>query len=112
MSHADEFEQRVRSKVAKDIYMENDGYYVYWPKENNGFWESWALRIVADLLDEMNAEWDKQVQADLEMYALRDKEREWHKKLLADLEAQKSVSNPPCKWCGQTFACLCVPGEH
>lgn len=45
-----------------EFYKEIDGYYVYWPIQRNGFWESYVLRIIADKLDELNEPYDKEVQ--------------------------------------------------
>lgn len=53
------------SEFKRKCYVEVDGYYVWWPdKPLNGFLNAWALRQMAAWLDEMNAEWDKQVQSD------------------------------------------------
>lgn len=48
-----------------ELYMEVDGYFVYWPSENKGFIEAWFLHAIADKLDEMNAEWDRIVHTEL-----------------------------------------------
>ena len=45
--------------IAKDV----DGYYYWWPLTRTGAWQAYALREIADLLDEMNADWDAEVQA-------------------------------------------------
>lgn len=43
-----------------------DGYYHFLPfKGNSGYWSSYALRLVAGKLDEMNKEWDEQVKKEL-----------------------------------------------
>lgn len=44
-----------------ELYVEIDGYYVYWPSPRNGFWESHAMREIADKLDELNADWDRSI---------------------------------------------------
>lgn len=46
------------------IYEEVDGYHVWGPPNNSGSWESAPLRAIADLLDDMNAEWDRIVKSD------------------------------------------------
>lgn len=43
------------------VYQEVDGYYVFVP-EMNGAWSSHYLREIADFLDNLNAEWDAEVQ--------------------------------------------------
>lgn len=45
------------------IYKEVDGYYVCF-MDSNGFWESSPLRAIADILDDLNAEWDQQIKED------------------------------------------------
>jgi len=49
-----------RKRYRKDIYMEVCGYYVFRPS-NQGFMYEYALREIADYLDELNEPWDKQV---------------------------------------------------
>jgi len=44
-----------------ELYKEIDGYYVYWPIDRKGFWSSVPMRIIADKLDELNADWDREV---------------------------------------------------
>jgi len=46
-------------------YAEVDGYYVFVPETRNGFWSSYTLRMIAERLDELNAEWDLKVKTDL-----------------------------------------------
>lgn len=44
------------------IYKEVDGYFVF--KSNlTGFWESYALKLIATKLDQLNEKWDKQVKS-------------------------------------------------
>lgn len=45
------------------IYREVDGYYCY--TSSGGSMDALLLRAIADKLDELNADWDAQVQADL-----------------------------------------------
>lgn len=49
-----------------DVYKEVDGYYVFEPARNtkffSGSWKSHNLREIADFLDNLNAEWDAEVQ--------------------------------------------------
>jgi hypothetical protein len=71
--------------VSKDV----DGYYVWWPKQTGGCWPAYALRAIADQLDEINAPWDAEVQGhfDKELTAKelakikRDKRDEIHRKI-------------------------------
>lgn len=50
-----------------EIFKGDDGYYVYEPcsYEYVGMFEAWILRALADTLDELNKDWDTQVQKDL-----------------------------------------------
>lgn len=45
-----------------EVYKEVDGYYVFTPVRG-GYWKSHNMREVADFLDNLNAEWDAEVQA-------------------------------------------------
>lgn len=41
-------------------YIEVDGFYQYqFPKENTGVWSAWALRMIADILDELNKPYEE-----------------------------------------------------
>lgn len=52
------------TEFKKKCYQEVDGYYVFYSdKPFNGFLDSGALKQMAAWLDEMNADWDKQVRA-------------------------------------------------
>jgi hypothetical protein len=47
-----------------DFLMSPDGYYDWWPEsDRDGSLPSYVLRMLADELDKLNADWDKQVQA-------------------------------------------------
>ena len=50
--------------ILGDIYMEVDGFFVFWPNEDvnkKGYWESWVFREIADKLDEMNKPWKEEI---------------------------------------------------
>jgi len=58
---------RSASEERGDLVMGDDGYYVYWPKGyTGGHLDSCALRLLADILDEKNQDWDTQVRAECE----------------------------------------------
>ena len=44
-----------------DIIAKEDGYYDFWPDLKGGYWSAYVLRAIADLLDDMNASWDKEI---------------------------------------------------
>ena len=52
-------------KVIGKFIMQDDGYYGYYTTETSGYWSSYALRGIADALDEINREWDEQIKKDL-----------------------------------------------
>lgn len=65
---ASEWRERVvrMSTERGDFVAGDDGYYVYWPKDYpGGSVAAHDLRILADHLDSLNAEWDAQVKRDL-----------------------------------------------
>jgi hypothetical protein len=47
------------------VTVQEDGYFGYYSTEPSGYWSSYALRLIADKLDEMNKEWDEQVKKDI-----------------------------------------------
>ena len=49
-----------------DAVVNDDGYYVFFPIQNGGYWSADVLRHVADTLDELNRGWDAQVKRDME----------------------------------------------
>ena len=44
--------------------MLEDGYYHYWPTQRGGCWASYAMRAIADKLDELNKPWNDQIMND------------------------------------------------
>ncbi len=53
-------------KELGSIVSQEDGYYQFIPGRSNvGYWSSYALRLVADKLDEMNKEWDEHIKKHL-----------------------------------------------
>jgi hypothetical protein len=53
------YENRV---VLGHLLMKEDGFYDFWP-EIGGFWPAYLLRAIADKMDEMNAPFDKELEA-------------------------------------------------
>jgi hypothetical protein len=49
-----------------DIDMDIDGYYKYWPVQKAGYWDAPPLRQVANILDNLNREWDEELLATLD----------------------------------------------
>lgn len=47
-------------KVQGDIVCGDDGYYFYWPTQNEGGFSAHNLRLIADTLDIMNQDWHEQ----------------------------------------------------
>ncbi len=45
--------------------IQDDGYFGFYTNEPSGYWSSYALRLIADKLDELNKEWDEQVKKDI-----------------------------------------------
>ena len=46
--------------AAGDIFTGDDGYYYYWPAGGGGL-SAWNLQVLADHLNLINTEWDKEV---------------------------------------------------
>lgn len=54
--------------VGELIIME-DGYFQFWPNEElSGYQTSWQLRLIADIMDELNEPWDKELAAYIEAH--------------------------------------------
>ena len=47
------------------VYREVDGYMVYVPNDNSGFFNEYTLRMIADFLEEQNKEWDDKIKNDI-----------------------------------------------
>ncbi len=54
--------ERVLELMLPDILTGDDGYKIWWPTKVNGAFSAHTLRLMADILDEKNLEWDKQIQ--------------------------------------------------
>ena len=52
----------VNDKLVGRCYMEVDGYYVFVPLTEGGFWDEFSLRFIADFLEEKNKEWNKRLE--------------------------------------------------
>ena len=48
-------------KSEKGIAMTEAGYYVFWPTRLRGYFCAAELRVIADEIDKMNADWDAEV---------------------------------------------------
>lgn len=55
------YKARVLKHIVKDCYQEVDGYWVYGPINFHGFLSADDLKIIAELLDEANRLWDKEI---------------------------------------------------
>lgn len=60
-SHWERQKRHLREAVEKDIATAEDGFYHYWPSTSGGFLSAWQLRTIADILDEKNVPWKKQI---------------------------------------------------
>lgn len=45
-----------------EVFAKEDGLYDFWPELRCGFWPAHLLRSIADLLDEMNREWEQELE--------------------------------------------------
>lgn len=52
-------------KVIGNFVIQDDGYFGYYPNEISGYWSSYALRLIANKLDEINKEWDEYIKNNL-----------------------------------------------
>ncbi len=56
------------------IYQEIDGYFVFLPILRQGYWDGPVLEQIAKYLEDLNKEWDKEIQETLKEYE-EEKER-------------------------------------
>lgn len=55
-----------------DLVCMESGYYEFFPDlSRGGYWSTWMLRQIADIVDAKNAAWDAQVTKDMEEYEAR-----------------------------------------
>jgi hypothetical protein len=54
-----------KKKIIGSFVMQDDGYYGYETIETSGYWSSYALRGIADALDDLNKEWDEYIKKNL-----------------------------------------------
>jgi len=61
----------LQQRVGELVCMES-GYYEFFPDlSTGGYWSTWMLRQIADIVDAKNAAWDAQVTKDMEEYEAR-----------------------------------------
>jgi hypothetical protein len=44
------------------FYLEADGFYVFIPKGNIGYWTEFSLRMIADKLEELNKKYNEEIE--------------------------------------------------
>jgi hypothetical protein len=54
-----------KEKCIGRFTIQDDGYLGFYTNEPSGYWSSYALRLIADKLDEMNKEWDEYINKNL-----------------------------------------------
>jgi len=54
-----------KKKKIGSFVIQDDGYYGYYTTETSGYWSSYALRGIADALDNLNKGWDEQIKKEL-----------------------------------------------
>ena len=54
---------KIRNKCVNDIITNDDGYKIFFPTDTMGYLTSFDLRIIADYIDELNKDWDTEVQS-------------------------------------------------
>ena len=53
------------TKKIGEFTVQDDGFFGFYPNELSGYWSSYALRLIADKLDELNKEWDEYIKKNL-----------------------------------------------
>jgi len=64
--YVDRYEVDVNRVYSGTLEMKEDGYYDWYPSfpSTSGYIPSWVLRAISDKLDELNKDWDEQVEFD------------------------------------------------
>ena len=62
MTKLEEHIALIRKKCLPDLETLEDGYKCWWPLHGAGYMNALDLRIIADYLDELNKDWDEEVQ--------------------------------------------------
>lgn len=47
---------RLDELIGKDVFCGDDGFHMWFPTPDKGGWPSWALRVIADWMDDRDAE--------------------------------------------------------
>ena len=55
----------VNHKHLGNAVMDIDGYYLFYPEENNRGWSSYGLNLVKDTIDALNEEWNNHIKTNL-----------------------------------------------
>lgn len=48
-------------QLEESLVTDVDGFVYFWPEGSNGHFPAWYLRVVADIMDERNKEWNDQI---------------------------------------------------
>lgn len=57
-----EYVIRSDNKTTGNLLRDEDGYFYYWPTQCDGkCWDSLTLKIISKKLDELNKDWDREV---------------------------------------------------
>ena len=63
-----EYNAEYLGELARDA----SGYFVFWPEMRAGYWGEYVLRDIAAKMNELNAEWHKQVVTGIVSYLNND----------------------------------------
>lgn len=62
-------------KVAKDDFVRgDDGYWIFWPTDYRGGYPAYMLHTIADELDRLNKDWDKEINEYFDKQDTKDNE--------------------------------------
>jgi hypothetical protein len=59
---ADKSMQDYLERIEDDFVTENDGFEVFWPEGDHGYYDAAVLRAIADELDKRNGPWKDQLE--------------------------------------------------
>jgi len=63
MTQDDLAKRRLLKSVDKDLMLDVDGFYKWWPEASGAHYNAWMLRLIADELETRNKDWMDKITA-------------------------------------------------
>lgn len=53
-------------KVVGKFILDVDGFFYFWPEREDGAWSSWSMKEIAEMMEDMNREWEEKIKEHFE----------------------------------------------